>query len=302
MLIESRLILTKSFPRGISKISFGNYQISPVSYFSSTEIEALLTFTHEPKDSGEDGHPEEEVDIICKLLSVFLNARIRKLGTVADENNIPVFDGRERLQYPQFFGYLDPEPVDDLIKRTLMLDINLARHFIRACRCYAYALELIPSDPAFAFFLFVTGGNCISSRDETIPYSDLDPVDKQAERFSKFISEYVPDMLKTEGLEDDQFHTGLLENTYKYHRNVFIHDGKEITSASREADKTGANYSQVEINGNEVSIPGLGWLSNVIRGALVGYLKVFDQPSGDSINENLFSTIALEKAKLKTNQ
>jgi len=299
MLIESRLILTKSFPRGISKILFGNYQISPVSYFSSTEIEAMLSFSHNSTNSDGKGHPEEEVDIICKLLSVFLNARIRKLGTAADDNNIPVFDGRERLQYPQFFGYLEHDALDDLISRALTLDEDMARQFIRACRCYSYALEQIPSDPAFAFFFFVTAANCMSSCDESISYAESVAADNHADKFSIFVNAFIPDAIKAaEGLSDALI-TELLKNSFCHHRTSFIDGGKEIASASREADKNGSVYAQVTIDGREVNIPGLAWLSNVVRSALVGYLKALVPPSDDAINEKLFANIGLEKGKLK---
>ncbi len=300
MLIESKLILTKSFPRGVSKVSFGNYEISPVSYFSSTEIEALLSFSHNSNNNGDIAHPEEEVDIICKLLSVFLNARIRKLSTAADENNIPVFDGRERLQYPQFFGYLDPEEADDLINRTLTLDEDLARQFIRACRCYSYALEQLPSDPAFALFMLVTAANCMSSRDEVVPSADTDPEENHAERLSRFIRDYLSDVLKEKGVMNEELLVELLENAFYYHRSAFVHDGKAIASASSDADRTGVEFSITVVNGKEVKMPGLAWLSGVVRGALVGYLKALVPPSEDSMNQQLFSNIALEKAKLKT--
>jgi len=299
MLIESRLILTKSFPRGVSKISFGNYEIRPVSYFSSTEIEALLSFSHNSANSDGKGHPEEEVDIICRLLSVFLNTRIRKLGTVADDNTIPVFDGRERVQYPQLFGYLEHDTLDDLIKRVLTLDEDLARQFIRACRCYSYALEQIPSDPAFSFFLFVTAGNCMSSREGVISDAESDPEDDQAERFSRFINAFIPDELKAANGMSGDFMTALLQNAFYHHRRAFIHDGRKIASASREADKNGAAYSHVSIDGREINVPGLVWLSNAVRSALLGYLKALVPPSGDSINATLFSNIALEKGMLK---
>ncbi len=300
MLIESKVILTKSFPRGVSKITFGNYEISPVSYFSSTEIEAMLSFSYNSNNFGDAVHPEEEVDIICKLLTVFLNTRIRKLGTAADDNNIPVFDGRERLQYPQFFGYLESEQTDDLISRTLTLDEDLVRQFIRACRCYSYALEQLPSDAAFALFMFITAANCMSSRDEVVPYVESDPDENQAERLSRFIKDFMPGTLEEKSRMSDELITELLENAFYYHRSAFIHDGKAIASASSEADRAGVEYSLSEVNGEEIKIPGLAWLSGVVRAALVGYLKSLVPPSEDTINQQLLSTIALEKAKLKT--
>ncbi len=298
MLIESKIIITKSFPRGVSKISFGNYAISPVSYFSATEIEASLSFTNHEDDNNGRGHPEEEVDIVCKLLSVFLNARIRKLGTVADESSIPVFDGRERKQYPQFFGYLEHESLDDLINRVRTLDEKMARQVIRACRCYAYSLELIPSDPAFAFFLLVSSGKCISSMDEIIPFSDLDLWEKESERFAKFILDYFPAELKSDDANEDQLVNELLVNASCYHRKSFIHGNDGIKTASREADKNGSSYAQVMINNIEVKIPGLTWLSKVVRGSLIGYLNACDKPSSETVDDRLFSVLALEKAKL----
>jgi len=296
MLIEARLILTKLFPRGVSKITFGRYEIHPLSLYSSTEVETMLSFKHTLVCPEGKCHPEEEIDIICKLLSVFFNTKIRRTETKADENDIPIYDGRERSQYPQFFGYLQPESTDDLIHRVLSLDENTARQFIRACRCYSYALELIPSDPHFAFFFLVTSGEFMSSQDKTIPFSELNPLEKRVERFCNFIIKYLPEEFKG---EDNNLITELLHNAHDYYSADFIIGGKGIFSAALDADKTGAIYSSHIIEDKEIKLPGFTWLSKFIRGALIGYLKSLPAPSKESVNEELFSLLTLEKAKLK---
>lgn len=299
MLIEARLILTKFFPREILKITFGRYEILPLSLFSSTEVETMLSFSHTFSCPEGKCHPEEEVDIICKLLSVFFNTKIRRTGTKADENDIPIYDGRERSQYPQFFGYLNPESVDDLINRVLSLDENTAKQFIRACRCYSYALELISSDPAFAFFFLVTSGEFISSQDKTIPFSELHPLEKRAKRFCNFIINHLSEEFKGEDEKNEKLFTELLHTAYDYYSADFIIGGKGIFSTALDADKTGVNYSNHIIEDKEVKLPGFTWLSKVIRGALLGYLKSIPAPSKESVNEELLSILTLEKSRLK---
>jgi hypothetical protein len=299
MLIEAKLILTKFFPRGVSKVNFGRYEISPSSLFSSTEVEAKLSFSNDAVSPDEIGHPEEEIDIICKLLSVFLNARIRKIGTKVDENSIPVFDGKERPQYPQFFGYFDHNAVDDLIKRTLTLNEDVARQFVRACRCYSYALDMIASDPAFSFFLLVTAGQCMASRDEVIPFTELNPSEKESERFCNFIIRYLPQELKGEQKNNEELFAELLRNAHNFCREFFITGRKEIVEAAVEADKQGADYYIHLIADREFKIPGIAWLSKIVRGALVGYLQSLPAPSAGAVDEELFSKLALEKARLK---
>ncbi len=120
--------------------------------------------------------------------------------------------------------------------------------------------------------------------------------EKKAGRFCNFIARHLPDELKG---EDATVVSELLCNAHDYFSADYLIGGKGIFSAALEADKANANYSTHSIEGKEIKLPGFTWLSNAIRGALIGYLNAVPAPSGDLINEDLFSALTLEKSKLK---
>ena len=300
MPVHAKLILSKLFPPGTSKVTFGRYKIQPVPLSSATEGEAILSFINTFEDPvGGGSHPEEEINIVCKLLSVFFDARIKKVGTRINEIDIPIVEGRERAQYPQFFGVIDPTQAENHLTRVLSLDEDLARQFIRACHTYSFALEFIPSDPTFAFFLLVVAGECMSSQDKVITFSDLEPDSKKCERFCRFITSFLPEEFKGDDERNDPLFNKLLKTVYYSHRSGFVHGGKEVSLAALMADKARSSYFKHATEGKEVKTPGLGWFAKIIRGALLGYLISLPIPSDDRIDEELFSRLAFEKAGLR---
>lgn len=300
MPVATKLILSKHFPPGMSEFKFGRYQIQPVPLSSTTEVEVILSFINTYKDpTGGGSHPEEEANIICRLLSVFLDSRIKKNGLRINEIDIPAIVSQDNSQYSQFFGVFDPTHLENYLQRTLSLDEDLARQFIRACHTYSFALEFIPSDPTFAFFLLVVTGECMSSQDKVIPFSDLNPACKSCERFCRFITTFLLEEFKGDDEKNNELFIELLKTVYYSHRSGFVHGGKEVSSAALMADKTGSSYFKHATEGKEVRTPGLGWFAKIIRGAILGYIGSFPSPSIESVDEELFSRLAFEKACLK---
>lgn len=300
MSVAVKLILSKRFPPGTPEFKFGRYRIQPVPLSSTAEGEAILSFMNTYEDPvGGGSHPEEEANIVCRLLSVFLDTRIKKNGLRVNEIDIPVIEGRDSGQYPQFFGVFDPTQIENYLRRALSLDEDLARQFIRACHTYSFALEFIPSDPTFAFFLLVVAGECMSSQDKVIPFSDLKPDSKKCERFCRFITSFLPEEFKGDDERNDPLFNELLKTIYYSHRSGFVHGGKEVSSAALMADKVGSSYFKHATEGKELRTPGLGWFAKIIRGTLLGYIISLPLPSDDRIDEELFPRLAFEKAGLR---
>ncbi len=298
MLVETKLTLSKAFPPGTSEILFGRYKIRPIPSELAAHGEALLAFssTYEHPIGG-GSHPEEEAEIVCKILSLFLDTRIKKTGTRINCIDIPVLKGRERSQYPQFFGVIDPTKANDYLARFLSLDDDVARQYIRASRTYSFALEFIPADPTFAFFLLVVAGECMSSQDKVIPHADLQPDRNKCERFCQFIISFLLDEFKDDDERDEKLFMELLKTAYYDHRSSFTHGGKEVSMAALKADEARSSYFKHATEGREVKTPGLGWFAKVIRGALLGYLLSI--PTNERKDEHLLSRLAFEKAGLK---
>jgi hypothetical protein len=297
ILVEVKLALSKRFPPGSSEVAFGRYRIQAIPTTSMAKGEAILSFTDTLSDSvGEGRNPEEETNIVCSLLSVIFDSRIEKSGIRINKVDIPVVESRGQQQYPQFFGVFDPNQVDNYLTRVLSLDEDLARQFIRACRAYSFALEFIPSDPTFAFFLLVVAGECLSSQDKVIPFSELEPNSNKCERFCRFVTSFVPDDYKGEDERNDKLFNELLRTVYYSHRSGFVHGGKEVSSAALMADKAKSSYFKHATEGKEIRTPGLGWFAKMIRGSLLGYLDSLRSLEAD---EELLSRLALEKAMLK---
>jgi hypothetical protein len=260
----------------------------------------VLSFvnTYEHPEGG-GSHPEEEAEIVCRLLSLFLDARIKRAGVRINNIDIPIFEGQERLLYSQFFGMLNPGKLNDYFARFASLDDDLARQYIRAARTYSFALEFIPSDPTFAFFLLVVAAECMSSQDKVISFKELSSEPKKCERFCRFITTFLLEEFKGNDERSESLLTELLKTTYYEHRSGFTHGGKEVSSAALKADEIGSSYFKHATEGKEIKTPGLGWFAKVIRGALLGYILSIPSHNKEHKDDQLIPRLALEKAFLK---
>jgi hypothetical protein len=117
-------------------------------------------------------NPEEESNILCSLLSLILEVRIRRSGLRLNVADMPAAEEGGRL-YRRYRGHLDVGNADNYLARGFCLPSDLARQLTRACRAYRTAIEFTPSDPTFAFFLLVVAVECLSSQKALIAPSDV---------------------------------------------------------------------------------------------------------------------------------
>lgn len=254
---EMRLVLSKRFPPGTEVIELGRYQVRPIPT-SSMDGEAVLSFidTYESSEGG-GSHPEEEATMVARCLSLSLDARLRKAGIRVNHIDIPDSPHREREEYPQFYGICDPSSLGSHLAVFGSLPDDLARQFARAASTYSFALEFIPADPTFAFFLLVVAVECLSSQDAVIPYAELHPDKSKCERFSAFVQRMLPEAVKGADERDEELFTHLLRTVYYSHRSAFVHGGREVSVASLLTDKAGSRYLKHLVDGKETKTPGL---------------------------------------------
>ena len=292
--VEVRVALSKEFPPGVSEVKFGPYLLCAIPSDIADGGEAILRFNDNYSHSEAGGsHPEEEAMNVCRILSLLLNARYRRVGFRLNHLDIPTQHGL----YPQFLGHLDTSNLAEDIKHVLSLDENVARQFVRASHTYSFAVDFIPSDITFAFFLLVVSVECLSSQSAIIPYNELKPDRKKAERFVAFINEYLPDDTRGPDERNNDLFNGLLKTIYYSHRSGFVHGGKEVSDASLMADQASSSYFQHIVDGKETKTPAIGWFAGIARGSLIGYLR--SQPlTPQSEDPELLGKLAYKKAVL----
>lgn len=294
--IQTRLVLSKTFPLGMAELTCGKYRIAALPSVTPEKTEALLEFVDAYEAPiGGGSNPEEEANIVCNFLSVIMDSRIKRSGLRVDAIDVPLNQG-DRL-YSRYKGHLPNTDPSEYLRRVLSLPLDLARQVTRACRAYSSALDFIPSDPTFAFFLLVVAIECLSSQQAIIPSKEIDVDSKKCERFCTFIEKFLPDAVRGKDERTSALFPKLLKTVYYSHRSGFVHRGKEVSAAAIMADRAGSTYFKHATDAKEVRTPGLGWFAGVVRGAILGYLSA-QQPAENPIDD-LIAQLAFEKATLK---
>jgi hypothetical protein len=267
--IETKLVVSKVFPAGTSDFTLHRYLIHVIPSTTDGQGEAVLEFANQFSDQeGGGSHPEEEANIVCNLLALILEAKVSRRGLRINAIEVPAqFVTTDELVR----GTVDWSTADADVRCVLGFGDDVARQLVRGSKAYASAIESIPSDPTFAFFLLVVAVECLSSQSAVIPPSEL-PIDsKKCERFCLFIQRYLPDAHRGEDERNAGLFQELLKEVYYAHRSAFVHGGKEVTNAALMADLASSSYFKHATSGKEVKTPGLRWFARVVRGALLGF-------------------------------
>lgn len=293
--VETKLILSKLFPAPTSTLKAGRYQISPIPSTMAGQSEAVLEFdsAYEAPEGG-GSHPEEELNIVSNFLAVILEAKVKRGGMRINSIDIPA---QSEIIDELVRGQIDWSNADTDIRCLLRFDDDIARQLTRAARAYATALDNIPSDPTFAFFLLVVAVECLSNQPAVIPPAELAIDSKKCERFCLFIDRYLLEAYKGEDEHNTDLFRELLKEVYYGHRSSFVHGGKEVTMASLMADRASSSYFKHATSGKEVKTPGLRWFARAVRGALLGFIR--SAPTDSASDDQRLARLAFEKAGLK---
>lgn len=232
---------------------------------------ALLSFLDELEKDAGSSHPEEESKMALAVFSLFTNSRFRSRGIRLNHIDIPRLNAEVQV-YPEFFGELETGDLQPAFDRLYSLDDDLCRQYVRAAKTYSLALDFIPHDPTFAFFLLVVSVECLSSQDAVLPHGELNPSKMSCERYCRFIKEHLREEDKGNDERDDPLITELLKTAYFAHRSGFAHGGKEVPVACVMADKVSSSYFKSLVDGKEQKSPGIGWFARMVRSALTGFL------------------------------
>ena len=300
--VEAKVSLSKKLPPilGDSQIEFANYHLRSIPSSILEKSEGIIQFYDRYIEStGHGSHPVGEADIVIKLLSLFFGTDIDREGVTLNSVDVPAEFLNPRNQYPHFQGTAELDGLDKYFERVLSLNEDLAKQFIRACNTYSVALNFIPSDPTFAFFLLVVSVECLSSQSAIISSDEMNIDGKKCERFCNFVMTYLPEAKKGEDECNEVLFKELLKTAYYVHRSAFVHAGKEVSKAAIMADKVNSSYFKHMTGDSETKTPGLKWFSGVTRGALLGWIQSLPPPSNEKMDKELFAKLAFEKVGLR---
>jgi hypothetical protein len=151
--VETTVRFSKFFKAGTTAMSWGRYDVRLVPSIRPRCSEAVLSFSNDFVSLGGGSHPEEEANLACNCLALLLGAQVKRQGLRINAIEIQV--GAKDAVDPFVGGEVDTSAALSDLGRIATLHIDLGRQFARSCRAYASALDFIPSDPTFAFFLLV---------------------------------------------------------------------------------------------------------------------------------------------------
>lgn len=294
-LVETTVRFSKFFKAGTANVPCGRYDIRLVPSVRPRCSQGVLSFSNDyASPEGGGSHPEEEANLACNCLAVLLGAQVKREALRI--NAVEIALGGNEGADPFVGGEADSSSVFSDLARVMTLQTDLARQFARSCRAYASALDFIPSDPTFAFFLLVVSIECMSSQAAIIAADDLDVDSGKCERFCMFVDRYLQSEARGDDERNADLFRSLLKEVYYAHRSGFVHGGREVSSASLMADRVGSSYFKHATSGKEVRTPGLRWFARIVRSALLGYVRSLPDAPGDP---QLFAKLANEKAVLK---
>lgn len=293
-LVQAKVALSKAFPATVDEIRFGRYlfRALPSPHDSS---DAVLVFSNSPDEKG-SSHPQAEAAFVCQLFALFIEGRCRASEFRIGGVNVSTPPERRSPSEALFLGVIQTEGLQDLLARAQGLGKSLGTQFLRAARAYSSAIDLIPDDPTFAFFLLTTAIECLSTQDAVIPFAELPPEGHTCERFCLFVKRYLPRDVRGADENDEELFVKLLKEVYYRHRSAFTHGGKEVSGASLQADLLGSSYFKHAVDGETRKTPGLKWFAWVTRGSLLGFLLSRAPAAPD---EGFLARLALESGKIR---
>lgn len=295
MLHEIRCELSRSFPVAENQLKLGRYKLHALPTKRNGRPEALLVF--EAHATAEHTNPEKEGEIILSFLSLLFNCKTKKTGYRANGVDSEML-GMFNAQPSQFFeGKIELKDYSGDIQKLMSLGKQLTHQFVRACNAYSLALSSVEIDQSLAFLLLVTALECISTQEEFCPNKELNKSAKSTERYCRLVGQYC---LKKEELYPnggEQNFIRDLKTVYYSHRSAFVHAGKEVSIASKVADRLNIPSLGHFVDGQEIFTPGLKWFFEVTRRTLLGFLVEYTAPN-HAMDENVFAKIAVDNSAL----
>lgn len=295
LLNEIRCELSRRFPITQREVGLLRYRLQPLPSKYDGPQEAILAFEEPMETSYAD--PEHEGEIVLSFLSLVFNCRIRKTGYRVNGLDI---SGEKQSPAPLaelFAGKLEVSDPATFVAHLFTLNDQLAKQFIRACNAYSLAIASVELDSSLSFLLLVTALECISSQEEFCPNAQLDKQRKSAERYCLLVTTYCDSPRELHPTGGEAAFLRDLKTVHFSHRSGFVHAGKEVSIASRIADRAGFRSLNHFVDDKEVFTPGLKWFFQVTRRTLLGFLARFPRAAG-STNPQVLADIAKDRATI----
>ncbi|MEK6847402.1 MAG: hypothetical protein AABY16_04520 [Nanoarchaeota archaeon] len=286
---------------GFSGIGFGKYFLSPLPSENRDgfNTEFLLNFMDEWKEGQIGSNPEKEGEIILSWLSLVLRQKIKSVSSRLNNVQIPNRN-KELIIFESPIKF--PEEIISLYPRFRSLSLDkLLERYLRACECYQESLLISTTNPTISFFLLVVCIECLSSKDQdfyqylmsemaskdSISKEELNKINRKfteeyglKKNFIKFIFENY-DLWKSTFSEEE--FKKLLSSIYDI-RSSFTHKGENLEKYITLVDNTLKSKSVfTKINGKYIEFPGLNYLSNIVRTALINFLEKQTPSEQDNI-------------------
>ncbi len=228
-----------------------------------------------------NGHAdsEGEGEIFLSFLALLFDCRIRKTGFRINGLDISGNHPQKPHIMEMFEGTIDSPECDTYVTHLFTLGSELTKQFARACNAYSLAIASVELDTSLSFLLLVTALECISTQEAFCPNSTLDKSKKSTERYCRLVQNYCDEVNELYPSDAEPGFIRDLKTVYYSHRSGFVHGGKEVSVASKIADRAGLNSVGHIVDGKEIVTPGLKWFFQVTRRTLIGFLKRF--PRGD---------------------
>lgn len=292
---EIRCEFSRRFSIAQGDVDLFRYCLKPLPSKYGGQQEAILIFV----DKMEKGHSdaEHEGEIFLSFMSLLFNCRVNKTGYRV--NGIDIGGDRPaKAHLPELFeGQIATGDAAAMVSHLFTLGDQLTKQFVRACNAYSLAITSAELDRSLSFLLLVTALECISTQEEFCSNAVLDKAKKSTERYCRLVSAYCGEVENLYPSGGEKAFLRDLKTVYYSHRSGFVHSGKEVSIASKVADRSGFNSIGHFVDGKEVFTPSLKWFFQITRGTLIGFLLNF--PRNDaSPNQEVLADIARSRSVL----
>ena len=264
-----RLKTSRQVPPSISEIEFNGYRIRPIPSRTTSEKtqEALLDFVQPkmeilaPELSGlQSSSAINEALGLLAGLSVISRGKIEFDSATVNGSNV-----EEKVIYSQIFGDIcNPSEIQKFYDLWASLRKNEQAYFLYSCRAYQAAMWLMNNNPTISFFLLVVAIESLANK--------ILKKGKKSEKFVGFVFRHLP----RESIGGDKTEISktkdLLFQAYRT-RCDFVHEGKAIPAATHLADLLDRKYVRHSVGKKELISPGLKWLEDIVRKALILFLQ-----------------------------
>lgn len=316
MKIKSKIVISNR--PTTEKIKLNEYSLIriPSNYYNKFS-EYLLSWDTEDLSRI----PTIESEIISSWLSLILRQKT-ELDSIDLKIKKDINLGQSPFHKSLDYLNLDPDlifpkDIKTLFNKFISLDNKEIHQFTKACRIYNQSMKISDKYPSFSFFLFVVCIECVSTKSNYLDSFLISKTKKQKTIQIKKLKKLIDKYNKASGLKNsfvnfikiyskiwkNDFNNNeideFLKNIYQIRSN-FTHQGKDITTFLNIVDTLIKGKTIFTTSSNKtIEIPGLNYLSLLVRDSLINYLK---KKKNSKKNNIIYLAQELSKAEFIANK